>query len=138
MCAVLDDVSRSFSEEYYAVNQTAAANSEEELIDPPVKSEITGERGLWCKGGKNSVYIAWDGRMYPCDMASYPYSFPLEQGFPAAALDIRRQVDALLLPEKCTTCYNKDITCNCIPKALNEMKDCARAGERCNYISLIN
>ncbi len=107
-------------------------NKSTEKVNPSDTKTSCG-RGLWCKGGKNNVYIAWDGRMYPCDMASYPYSFPLEQGFKEAALDIRHQVDALLLPEKCTTCYNKDLYCTCIPKVQNELRDCARTGERCNY-----
>lgn len=135
---VLDEVNRSIPKEYIEFNQDSLPNNGGEVPAPTVKTNITGGRGLRCRGGKNSVYIAWDGRMYPCDMASYPYSFPLEQGFKEAALDIRQQVDALLLPEKCTTCYNRDSNCNCIPKAQNEMKDCARTGERCNYIPVIS
>lgn len=96
--------------------------------------EEYSDRGMWCKGGKVGVYIAWDGRMYPCDQASFPYTFPLIQGFKAAALDIRQQVDHMLLPEKCLSCANRKTSCNCIPKALNEMMDCSRSGEECNYL----
>jgi MoaA/NifB/PqqE/SkfB family radical SAM enzyme len=113
-----------------------AITSEGDHCNDIVEKELPVERSFWCKGGKNSVYIAWDGRMYPCDMAGYPYAFPLEQGFKAAAMDIRHQVDSLILPEKCTTCKNKSIHCSCIPKALNEMKDCARTGERCSYVPI--
>ncbi len=91
-------------------------------------------RNMWCRGGKTVVFIAWDGRMYPCSMANFPYTFPLEQGFKDAALDIRRQVGAMLLPERCLTCANSDLNCSCIPKAQNEMRDCARSGEKCDYI----
>jgi MoaA/NifB/PqqE/SkfB family radical SAM enzyme len=96
-------------------------------------TSTTTNRGWQCNGGKISVYIAWDGRMYPCDMSSYPYTFPFEQGFKSAAFDIRNQVDSLLYPERCLTCANIETTCNCIPKAQNEMRDCARTGERCSY-----
>ncbi len=92
------------------------------------------ERCLQCDSGKQGVYIAWDGRMYPCDLASYPFTFPFEQGFREAASDIRRQVGSLIYPERCLTCANKETTCSCIPKAQNEMRDCARVGERCNHI----
>lgn len=92
--------------------------------------------GLNCLGGKNNVYIAWDGRMYPCDMAEFPYAFPFEQGFKAAAFDIREGVDYLVMPDKCMTCANQAKYCGCIPKALNEMRDCARSRERCNYIHI--
>jgi radical SAM protein with 4Fe4S-binding SPASM domain len=127
---VLDEINRSFSEAFKKLLSLVS-----DSVAEPIKMR-SSERGLWCKGGKNSVYIAWDGRMYPCDMASYPYSFPLEQGFKDAAFDIRSQIDSLLLPEKCTSCFNKDVYCNCIPKAQNEMKDSARTGERCNYIPI--
>jgi MoaA/NifB/PqqE/SkfB family radical SAM enzyme len=94
---------------------------------------LPDDRHLRCKAGKTIVYIAWDGRMYPCDMASYPFAYPFEQGFTEAAFDIRRQIDTLLYPARCMTCANRDSFCSCIPKALNEMADCARSGERCPY-----
>lgn len=135
---IVSDLHRSFSEEYKKIKRNLKTNNDLDSQVNPNNAHTSRERGMWCKGGKNSVYIAWDGRMYPCDMASYPYSFPLEQGFLKAALDIRRQVDALILPEKCTTCLNKDTYCNCIPKAQNEMRDCARVGQRCNYTPILN
>lgn len=135
---VLKDISRPIMEEYERLMEGNSNKIEQEQKEYPVEANAPDERGMWCKGGKNNVYIAWDGRMYPCDMASYPYTFPLEQGFKEAAYDIRRQVDSLLLPEKCTTCVNKDIICTCTPKALNEMKDCARTGEKCDYIPIQN
>lgn len=101
--------------------------------DEPKTISRQNSRGLNCGGGKNIVYIAWDGRMYPCDMAEFPYAFPFEQGFKAAAFDIRQEIESLLMPERCMTCANRDVICTCIPKALNEMKDCARRGEKCNY-----
>jgi hypothetical protein len=69
-------------------------------------------------------------------MAGYPFAFPFEQGFTVAAHDIRNQIDALLLPERCRTCTNFSRLCGCIPKAQNEMSDCARSGERCGYIPI--
>ncbi len=92
--------------------------------------------GLNCLGGKNNVYIAWDGRMYPCDMSEFPYAFPFEQGFKSAAFDIREGVDHLVMPDKCMTCVNIEKHCGCIPKALNEMRDCARHGEKCDYVHI--
>jgi MoaA/NifB/PqqE/SkfB family radical SAM enzyme len=134
---VSKNISRSVSEEYKQLcGEGRRPNEKGQNSDQP-PAEIPGRRELWCKGGKNSIYIAWDGRMYPCDMASYPYTFPLEQGFTEAALDIRRQVDSLLLPKRCTTCANRYSICSCIPKAQNEMRDCARLGEKCNYILLL-
>lgn len=108
----------------------------EEKIDNKIKIEEEEElnRGLTCMGGKNSVYIAWDGRMYPCDMAEFPYAFPFEQGFKEAAFDIRDQIDSLIMPRRCLGCVNHEIYCQCVPKALNEMRDCARMGEKCDYI----
>ena len=136
MNQVLKEITPSFDEEYRALQKNNNINIEDESDENPTKTYTSGEHGLLCRGGKCGVYIAWDGRMYPCDMASYPYTFPLEQGFKEAALDIRQQVDALLLPKKCTTCLNYGSLCSCIPKAQNEMRDCARTGERCNYISI--
>lgn len=132
---VWQSVSDPVLEEYQNITGKKYLDSKKE--DEQAKSEMPKPpetRCLRCRGGKNVVYIAWDGRMYPCDMASYPYSFPLEQGFLEAALDIRRQVDTLIYPERCMTCANKDGFCSCVPKAQNEMLDAARSGERCNYI----
>jgi len=88
-------------------------------------------RHIVCLGARSGVYIAWDGRMYPCVTASFPYAFPLEQGFSAAAFDIRRQVDSILMPEKCLGCEKRKTICLCPPKALNELMDSARYGESC-------
>lgn len=133
MGEILNKISEPVIDEYKRLVSESGDNEETDTTNN--SSETTDERGWRCRGGKNSVYIAWDGRMYPCDMANYPFAFPLEQGFKEAASDIRRQIDSMLLPKRCLTCVNKDVTCTCIPKAQNEMKDCARAGEQCNYIS---
>lgn len=130
----LEEILQPILNEFRKLGETIGNTEENGQNDYEAESKSSGARGMWCKGGKNSVYIAWDGRMYPCDMASYPYAFPLEQGFKEAAFDIRRQVDSMLLPVKCLSCVNKKDICNCIPKAQNEMRDCAKSGERCNYI----
>ena len=133
---ILKEIIKPIKDEY----KNLIGNDNNEITDSngenfdSSKPDHTEERGLMCNGGKNGVYIAWDGRMYPCDMASYPYSFPLVQGFKEAAFDIRAQVDSLLYPKKCLSCANKDVYCTCVPKAQNEMKNCAINGEKCNYI----
>lgn len=133
---VVREISEPVFKEYEKLGGSTAITNADEWDICPADTESTDERKMWCMGGKNSVYIAWNGIMYPCDMASYPFAFPLEQGFKEAAFDIRRQVDSLLLPEKCLSCANRKIYCTCIPKAQNEMRDCARTGERCNYIPI--
>lgn len=97
----------------------------------PGESGGRGERGMRCNGGKTGVYISWNGTMYPCNLAAFPYSFPLIQGFKNAADDIRHQTDAMLLPEICLRCANRERTCTCIPRALCEMADCLKTGEKC-------
>ena len=126
---VVEEISKPILQKYKEImkEEPTAQESTHKNI-----SEISSREYL-CKGGKNSVYIAWDGRMYPCDMAGYPYAFPYEQGFLEAALDIRNQVDLLLLPKKCMSCEQRKTICGCVAKAYNEMKDCARVGEKCNY-----
>lgn len=135
---ILEDVNRTYSEEYNKLNMDLGYSCEDASEAFTESNPNDRNRGLRCKGGKNNVYIAWDGRMYPCDMASYPYSFPLQIGFKEAAMDIRHQIDALIQPKKCTSCANKNIYCRCLPKALNEMNDCARAGELCNYTPILD
>jgi len=131
---VLKEIYKPVAQVYKKLIGGIGNNNQEEKEISSLETDLQKDRGLWCKGGKNGVYIAWDGRMYPCDMASYPYTFPLEQGFKAATQDIQHQIDALLLPERCMSCINKNIICGCIPKAQNEMKDCARSGNKCGYI----
>lgn len=130
---ILETIARPVLDEYDKMYGAGDHKSDTEAGRTAGPESLRG-RGWWCKGGKNNVYIAWDGRMYPCDMAGYPYAFPLEQGFKKASEDIRHQVDSLLFPERCMSCANQKKICTCIPKAQSEMKDCARMGERCNYI----
>lgn len=127
--AVAEDISKPIWDKYKELMKKEPTEQESAHKD---NSKIPS-REYFCKGGKNSVYIAWDGRMYPCDMAAYPSAFPFEQGFSEAAADIRYQVDTLRLPKKCMSCAQRETICSCVPKAYNEMKDCARQGEKCNY-----
>jgi MoaA/NifB/PqqE/SkfB family radical SAM enzyme len=129
---ILRDISGPMKEAYQELYKTRVPEDNE--VRSGEKPESAGERHLTCRGGKISVYITGDGKMVPCDMAAFPYAFPFEQGFRAAADDIRKQVSSLLLPERCLNCANRETICTCIPKALNEMADCARAGKKCSYI----
>lgn len=129
---IIKEISLPVTEEYKKLCGAGESTEETGENNGSLNSGTVDERRLKCRGGKNSVYIAWDGRMYPCDMASFPYAFPLQQGFKNAAEDIRRQVDSLLYPEKCLSCANKSIHCTCVPKAQNEMRDCLRTGDICN------
>jgi MoaA/NifB/PqqE/SkfB family radical SAM enzyme len=133
LIAIYKDLTGPYHDEFVRLNGETD-NHAAYKTEKAAGSDREAARHIGCAGVKNGVYIAWDGRMYPCITASFPYAFPLEQGFSAAAFDIRRQVDSILMPEKCLGCKKRKTICLCPPKALNEIMDCARHGEICGFV----
>lgn len=124
--------------------ETEEAGRKERFGENPKKKEIApdretaghGDRELQCRAGALGVYIAWDGRMYPCDMLSAPFSKPFEQGFTAAYQELLPQLHKILVPEKCMNCQNR-MTCGpCAAKLIAELEACKREGVSCDYVPL--
>ncbi|MDO4567887.1 MAG: radical SAM protein [Clostridia bacterium] len=59
---------------------------------------------LFCRAGRCTFWLTWDGRMLPCGMMETPVARPLEQGFSEAWKHVHAQTRAILLPAECTAC----------------------------------
>ena len=62
-----------------------------------------GER-IFCRAGRSTFWMTWDGRMTPCGMINEPCVYPLEVGFDAAWDELRAKTLEIFLPPECTSC----------------------------------
>lgn len=118
----------------YLKNTTHQPPKKETTLLPGTSDNTDNNRRLQCKAALLGVYIAWDGRMYPCDMMSFPYTYPFEQGFLPAYQEIRQKVEAVLIPEKCMNCQNRVECGPCAAKHISELEACKREGVSCDFI----
>lgn len=59
---------------------------------------------VFCRAGRSSFWVNWDGHMTPCGMMNVPGVPILERGFQAAWEAVRAQTAAIRLPRECTGC----------------------------------
>lgn len=59
---------------------------------------------VFCRAGRSSFWMNWDGCMVPCGMMNLPGISVPEQGFQTAWQAIRAQIAAIRLPKECTGC----------------------------------
>ena len=83
---------------------------------PPDGEECTGGaegEPLFCRAGRSSFWMTWDGRLLPCGMmADQGVSVP-EQGFAAAWGAARQMAAAIRLPKECTGCPMQQQCASC-------------------------
>lgn len=121
----------------YLSTPTSTNASFEESSSSKSFAEPLEDRTLKCRAGLAGVYVAWDGRMYPCDMMSAPYAYPFRDGFLSSYKEIRNKLDTILVPEKCANCKNR-ISCGpCAAKHISELEACSREGVACNFSPII-
>lgn len=84
------------------------------LSAPPLEDCAleTGEL-MQCAAGRSQFWMTWDGRMTPCGMLPEPAVRPLEQGFPSAWEELRRQVAEIRLCPDCAACPERKTCMNC-------------------------
>lgn len=90
----------------------------ESMID---ESEIceSGDAS-WCRAGRSSFWITWDGKLLPCGMMPEPYERLENSGFQTAWEKIVVQVDEIRLPVKCAKCSKKKSCGTCVAMVLAE------------------
>lgn len=92
------------------------------------------ERRLHCRAAAFGVYIAYDGRMYPCDTFSEPYfTEPFKEGFVSAYQRLQEIAREILVPESCMKCKNIDVCGPCAARLIAEKEACAREGVACSF-----
>ena len=124
-CAVEWDCLRFTPEEFArrAVNLHAlAADGEREC-------SVDVDEGVRCRAGRSSFWLTWDGRMLPCGMMPGPVAHPLEEGFAAAWEKIRKGTAEIRMPEKCTSCPEREVCGVCAAVCVTETGGYERAPE---------
>lgn len=79
------------------------------------RDECLGDisEGVGCRAGKSSLWLTWDGKMYPCGMMPKPVAYPLEVGFEKAWEYVNTEVKKIRLPSKCASCPKKNACFSC-------------------------
>ena len=94
---------------------------------PPDGEECTGGaegEPLFCRAGRSSFWMTWDGRLLPCGMmADQGVSVP-EQGFAAAWAAARQAVEKIRLPKECTGCPMHTQCASCAASCAAETGQC--------------
>ena len=62
---------------------------------------------LWCRAGRSTCWINWDGIMTPCGLMNSPTAEPFEEGMLPAFRKITVETEKIRMPAKCTTCKNR-------------------------------
>lgn len=92
------------------------------------------ERRLQCRAAAFGVYIAFDGRMYPCDTFSEPYcTEPFKEGFVPAYKRLQKIAREILVPESCFVCKHREKCGPCAARLLAEKEACKREGVSCGF-----
>lgn len=76
-----------------------------------------------CKAGMNNYAIAWNGRMYACEVLNEGYTEPFVTGFIDAWEHLPEQYPKSLVPEKCKTCEYAALCETCPANRLAETGD---------------
>ncbi len=108
-CTVKWDLLRFSDEEF----ELRAKNMKE--CSDTERDECLGDvsEGVNCRAGKSSMWLTWDGKMYPCGMLPTPVAYPLEVGVEKAWEHINTEVKKIRLPSKCASCHKKNACFSC-------------------------
>ena len=74
---------------------------------PPDGVDCTGGaegEPLFCRAGRSSFWMTWDGRMVPCGMMTTQGISVVEEGLQKSWEAIRTETAAIRLPKECTGC----------------------------------
>ena len=106
-----------FTEEEFDLR---AVNMKKMIVIDEEECSLESEWGVRCRAGRSSFWITWDGKMLPCGMMPWPIAYPMETGFDVAWEQIRKETNAIKLPEECSICKKKDICTVCAATCVTE------------------
>lgn len=108
-CTVKWDLLRFSDEEFEA---RAKSMKEFSVIE---RDECLGDvsEGVRCRAGKSSMWLTWDGKMYPCGMLPTPIAYPLETGVAKAWEYVNSEIKKIRLPVQCASCPKKNACFSC-------------------------
>ena len=109
-------------------------NKNSKYVDFQADIKNDDGRHLYCKATYLGVYVAYDGKMYPCDSFSAPYySEPLNEGFKNAVKKIKEIAKDIVVPEQCFNCKNIRKCGPCAARLISEREAADREGVPCGY-----
>lgn len=75
---------------------------------------------LYCRSGRSSFWLTWDGKLLPCGMLPEPSADVLRLGFSEAWRSVRTAIRALQYPKACRECRYRQICHICLAKCYCE------------------
>ncbi len=122
---ILDAIHKKDSESAEIISEAEKENVKEDPLEA---------RRLHCRAAAFGVYIAFDGRMYPCDTFSEPYfTEPFKEGFVAAYKRLQGIAKEILVPESCAKCIHIMECGPCAARLIAEKEACKREGVSCGF-----
>lgn len=128
---ILDAIHKMDTPAIQETRQLAPIDLEQENGEEP---DSDMERRLQCRAAAFGVYIAFDGRMYPCDSFSEPYcTEPFKEGFVPAYQRLQKIAKDILVPESCFLCRHRERCGPCAARLIAEKEACKREGVPCGF-----
>lgn len=83
----------------------------------PVEAE---DECRYCRSGRSSFWLTWDGRLLPCGMLPEPSADVLRLGFSKAWAEVRDAMQGIRFPKACTECRYRELCHICLAKCYCE------------------
>ena len=101
--------------DYYRFNRESFLHRARTILDGSVKESVlcAEGKGVMCRAGRGSFWLAWNGIMRPCGMMTAPESYPLKAGFATAWEEIVNKTSQIRLPLECSACEKKEVCSVC-------------------------
>ena len=97
--------------------------SEEDYVNLRTKLSLPAEpedECRFCRSGRSSFWLTWDGKLLPCGMLPEPSADVLQLGFPTAWRQVREAVQTLQFPKACQGCRYRELCHICFAKCYCE------------------
>lgn len=100
------------------LSEQALADLKDKLILPAEQEDAC----RYCRSGRSSFWLTWDGKLLPCGMLPEPSADVLRLGFSTAWQSVREAVQALQYPKACQMCRYRTVCHVCLAKCYCETK----------------
>ena len=97
--------------------------SEEEFLNLRTRLVLPAEQEddcRYCRSGRSSFWLTWDGKLLPCGMLPEPAADVLRLGFPEAWRRVRETIRTLQYPKACRECGYRELCHICLAKCYCE------------------
>lgn len=74
----------------------------------------------YCRSGRSSFWLTWDGKLLPCGMLPQPSADVLRLGFSEAWRSVREAIQTIQYPKACRECRYRELCHVCLAKCYCE------------------